>query len=116
MRPDQKINFQFKKEGFKKLLLFDLDETLIHVKLNSGANDDQDNAPADADFEPDVELPVYDPRTGELRTNASFSVRPYTKECLQFANRYFEVAVFTAGKDWFANPIIDYLDPTGELV
>lgn len=82
LRPDQKINFKFKKEGFKKLLLFDLDETLIHVKLNTGANDDQNNAAGDENFEPDIELPVYDLRTGELRTNASFSVRPYTKECL----------------------------------
>jgi hypothetical protein len=26
-----KIKFKFKKKGFTKLLLFDLDETLIHV-------------------------------------------------------------------------------------
>jgi len=26
-----KMNFKFKKSGFNKLLLFDLDETLIHV-------------------------------------------------------------------------------------
>ena len=26
-----KIDFKFKKKGFKKLLLFDLDETLIHI-------------------------------------------------------------------------------------
>ena len=30
--PDaQKIDFKFKKKGFKKLLLFDLDETLYHI-------------------------------------------------------------------------------------
>lgn len=29
---DQKIKFKFKKKGFNKLLLFDLDETLIHVR------------------------------------------------------------------------------------
>ena len=28
--PEQQIDFKFKKKGFDKLLLFDLDETLIH--------------------------------------------------------------------------------------
>lgn len=27
----KRINFQFKKPGFNKLLIFDLDETLIHA-------------------------------------------------------------------------------------
>jgi hypothetical protein len=26
------------------------------------------------------------------------------------------VAVFTAGYDWYANPIIDKLDPEGKLI
>jgi hypothetical protein len=30
--PEEKIiDFKFKKKGFKRLLLFDLDETLIHI-------------------------------------------------------------------------------------
>ena len=29
---EQKIEFKFKKEGFNKLIIFDLDETLIHCK------------------------------------------------------------------------------------
>ena len=29
--PDKIIDFKFKKKGYKKLLLFDLDETLIHI-------------------------------------------------------------------------------------
>ena len=28
----EKIDFRFKKAGFNKLLIFDLDETLIHMK------------------------------------------------------------------------------------
>jgi TFIIF-interacting CTD phosphatase-like protein len=30
----KKIDFKFKKEGFNKLLIFDLDETLIHSIQN----------------------------------------------------------------------------------
>jgi TFIIF-interacting CTD phosphatase-like protein len=54
--------------------------------------------------------------SGIYITCAKFSVRPYTLECLQFANRYFEVGVFTAGKEWFANPIIDHIDPNKTLI
>lgn len=32
MPEERKINFKFKKPGCKKLLLFDLDETLIHLQ------------------------------------------------------------------------------------
>jgi hypothetical protein len=33
--PDSKrIDFKFKKPGFTKLIVFDLDETLIHTKRN----------------------------------------------------------------------------------
>jgi hypothetical protein len=37
-----RINFQFKKPGFKKLLIFDLDETLIHVKRTFEPNEVED--------------------------------------------------------------------------
>ncbi len=41
----QKINFKFKKEGMKKLIIFDLDETLIHCQreeLVTTENDEED--------------------------------------------------------------------------
>ena len=43
-------------------------------------------------------------------------VRPYAYECLRAANTDYEVAVFTAGYDWYANPIIDKLDPGRNLI
>lgn len=43
-------------------------------------------------------------------------MRPYAIQCLAFANKYFEVAIFTAGLQWFADPILDYLDPKGTLI
>ena len=116
---EEKIQFKFTKPGFKRLLLFDLDETLIHVKINQGANDDQNNKMGDENFEPEIELPIYDQVSGIYITCAKFSLRPYTKECLQFANKFFEVGVFTAGKEWFANPIINHieeLDPDNTLI
>lgn len=32
IEPEQYIDFKFKKEGYKKLIIFDLDETLIHCQ------------------------------------------------------------------------------------
>ena len=32
IQPEEQIEFKFKKSGFNKLLIFDLDETLIHSK------------------------------------------------------------------------------------
>jgi hypothetical protein len=32
MEDDNKLGFKFKKPGHNKLLLFDLDETLIHLR------------------------------------------------------------------------------------
>ena len=39
--PNEQILFEFKKPGFNKLLIFDLDETLIH-SLRSGDEEDED--------------------------------------------------------------------------
>ena len=56
-----------------------------------------------------------DPATGQ-NVSASFSVRPFTTECLELINKYYEVAIFTAGNEWFADKIIDYLDPGNTLI
>ena len=94
IKQEEKIKFKFKKSGFKKLLLFDLDETLIHVKRSQI---DADEYGSEESFCPDIEIPIIDPNSHTAIT-ASFSVRPFVKECLELANRYFEVGIFTAGK------------------
>lgn len=58
----RKINFKFKKPGFKKLLLFDLDETLIHLKRS--LIEDEDNQEEEEDFEIDEAMSIHDPQTG----------------------------------------------------
>jgi len=46
---------------------------------------------------------------------AGFNVRPHTQEMLKEVNKYYEVVVFTASHKWYADVILDYIDPTGEL-
>jgi len=101
---DEMVDFKFTKPGMDRLIVFDLDETLIHVQ-REGLD------VAECDWVPDHNIDVVD-EDGE-KDVAKFSIRPHYKRCLEFVNKYFEVAVFTAGHKWFANPIVDALDPKG---
>lgn len=91
-----------KKAGYrlKKTLIFDLDETLIHcVKEN---------------MDPDVILPIkFD---NEETMAVGFNIRPYAKEVLLEASKYFEVVIFTAAQKTYADAILDYLDPQNDLI
>ena len=86
----------------KKTVIFDLDETLVHCCENI------------EDCSPDVILPVQFP-SGEV-INAGLNIRPHAVECLREINKNFEVFVFTASHQCYANVVLDYLDPTGELI
>lgn len=93
-----------KRKGWasRKTLIFDLDETLVHCC---------ENLPQ---ARPDVVLPITFP-TGEV-VNAGINIRPYARESLKEANRLFEVMVFTASHKCYADVVLDYLDPTGDLI
>jgi TFIIF-interacting CTD phosphatase-like protein len=104
------MEFKFKKEGFRKLLIFDLDETLIHCEREELVY------ACDLKEDPDmVYLNIRNPETNE-DVKTGFMIRPYAIECLKVASKYYEIAIFTAGFEWYANPIIDYLDPTSSLI
>ena len=102
-----KIDFKFKKKGFKKLLLFDLDETLIHIW---GRDPTQEEG-----FHPDIQIPILDPETNEIEY-FGLSIRPYVRDCLKYANKHYEVGIFTASHKWFAEQILDFLDPDKTLI
>ena len=42
---------------------------------------------------------------------AGFNIRPLTYELLELVNKYYEVFVFTASHKWYADVILDYMDP-----
>lgn len=92
-----------KRPGFegKKTIIFDLDETLVHCV-------DDANSPSD------VLLKIVFP-SGET-VNAGINIRPYARECLYEAIKYFEVIVFTASHKCYADVVLDHLDPRHELI
>lgn len=93
-----------KRAGYlnKKTIVFDLDETLVHCC------EDPEKS------KPDIILPIVFP-TGEV-VNAGINIRPYAREVLREANQDFEVIIFTASQKCYADVVIDFIDPTGELV
>jgi len=66
----------------KKLVIFDMDETLIHCVDDIETQD------------PDVILEIDFP--DEETVYAGINIRPYIMECLEEANKYFQAIVFTA--------------------
>ena len=96
----RKIDFKFKKKGMKRLLLFDLDETLAHCMR-------QEKPERPPDVRLDIKL-----QSGKV-IQAGFNIRPFTYKLLEAVNKYYEVGVFTASHHWYADVILDYMDPKG---
>ena len=97
------IELPFTKPGVKKTIIFDLDETLAHCVR-------QEN-PART---PDVYLNIT-LMSGKI-LKAGFNIRPFTKECLELVNQHYEVVVFTASHKWYADVILDYIDPERKYI
>jgi hypothetical protein len=78
------ITFEFQKPGFKKLLIFDLDETLIHCEreeLITELSEEDD----ELKFVPDIYIDIKTPDSDEV-VKTGFTIRPYALECLKAAN------------------------------
>lgn len=86
----------------KKTLIFDLDETLVHC-ITFGEKGQHD-------VTVDVRFP-----TGMVAT-ARLKIRPFVRECLAEANKLFEVMVFTASHQCYADAVLNYLDPDRQLI
>mmetsp|Transcript_29146 Transcript_29146/g.73273 ORF Transcript_29146/g.73273 Transcript_29146/m.73273 type:complete len:489 (+) Transcript_29146:246-1712(+) len=84
----------------KKTLVLDLDETLVHCTL--------EHIEA-ADFTFDVEF------EGK-RTSIFGRKRPYLDAFLEQVHRDFEVVVFTASQDIYADKVLDFLDQDRRLI
>jgi CTD small phosphatase-like protein 2 len=47
---------------------------------------------------------------------AGFNIRPFTQQCLEEVNKHYEVVVFTASHKWYADVILDYIDPEKKYI
>ncbi|CAK75627.1 unnamed protein product (macronuclear) [Paramecium tetraurelia] len=86
---------------FSKSIVFDLDETLIHCQES---NDDPS----------DIVLTIKFP-TGET-VEAGINIRPYCKDMLQLLSQKYEIIVFTASHECYAQKVLNYLDPDKKFI
>jgi TFIIF-interacting CTD phosphatase-like protein len=84
----------------KRVLVIDLDETLIHSEESRMSAEDIE-----------VEIPMED---GTER--AFVSIRPYAISFLKRARKYFEIVAFTASERCYADAILNEIDPEGEYI
>jgi CTD small phosphatase-like protein 2 len=97
------VDLPFTKPGIKKTIIFDLDETLAHCVRHENPN-----------MPPDVHLDITT-MSGKLY-KLGFNIRPFTRQCLEMVNRYFEVVVFTASHRGYADVVLDHIDPDRTLI
>lgn len=92
-----KKKIDFKISPFKKLMLLDLDETLIHCDFEYKLIGHSTYIKLGDDI-----LPIF--------------IRPYAKEFLEFSSKFFDIVIFTASKMEYAKEIIDYIDPSRDYI
>ena len=121
----------------KKILVLDLDETLIHAdfdeefannknvkydteisffseeNFSNNKTDDDNNNDNDSTLTDD-ESKDYS-NTKILNTIGIF-LRPGLKKFLEQVSKYFEVGIFTASVPEYADAVINYLDPQNKLI
>ena len=84
----------------RKTLVLDLDETLVHSSFRPLG-------------EPDITLDLL---IGCHERTIMILKRPGVHEFLEYCAAIFEVVIFTASLPIYADPLLDILDPTGQLI
>ncbi|CAK75468.1 unnamed protein product (macronuclear) [Paramecium tetraurelia] len=74
-----------------KLLILDLDETLIHITITLQDDDEE-------------------------RFDLCFNVRPFCNEFLKEMSKYYNIHLFTASSELYANAIVNHLDPKRQYI
>lgn len=90
-----------KTHSSKNTLIFDLDETLVHSV-------DKDTKDKDATVS--ITLP------GGTTEEIGLKLRPYAAYCLKTVSQLFEIIIFTASQQCYADQAIALLDPHKEYV
>ena len=98
------------EKGYKKkLLLLDLDETLIHSEIRDKNNFHFLNKLKDS-------AKCYHKIFSFIEKNYKYYFdiffRPYLFDFLHEIHNYFDIAIFTASSKGYADTIIDYIDPS----
>ncbi|CAD8142466.1 unnamed protein product [Paramecium pentaurelia] len=83
----------------QKILVLDLDETLIHSCTHR-------------DF-PHITITIQD---DDESIDITFNVRPYCKEFIKEMSNYYTIYLFTASSETYAKAIVNHLDPKRQYI
>jgi Dullard-like phosphatase family protein len=113
----------------KKILILDLDETLIHADFNEEFADKNIKYDKIISFYSEEHLPCNEAEDEELTDDDSkdlssmeilnkvgIFLRPGVNFFLETASKYFEIGVFTASVPEYADAVINYLDPENKYI
>ncbi|RUP49810.1 HAD-like domain-containing protein [Jimgerdemannia flammicorona] len=98
-----------KKTDDKLTVVLDLDETLLHTYHDSDAK------PSQLDYSVAVPVPLPIPDY-DAQCVVHGSLRPGVTQFLEWAASMFELVVWTAGTKWYAEAIVNKLDPERRLI
>ncbi len=96
-----KVNFNFpKEETFKKIVLFDLDETLTHC-IGEIKGDNKKKYKHIVN----VTLP------SKKKTKIGINIRPHWKETMELIKEHYHIIIYTASHQSYADAVLNYMDP-----
>eukprot|EP00347_Sterkiella_histriomuscorum_P021704 403333054 len=100
------VNFGPRKRN--KTLVLDMDETLIHAKFMTSPDQEKND---------DGHFTIHlSSRDNEDVVKVSVKMRPFLDNCLEHLAKIYEIAVFTAGEQSYADAVLDQLDEGREII
>ena len=107
-KSNYKLKFTFPKElQKKKLVLFDLDETLVHC-----VGEISEKNQGGGDSEPPHKIKVLLPNKKEIFIG--INIRPHWKESLDKIKNIYNIIIFTASHRNYSDAVLNYLDPDNQ--
>ena len=100
---NEKVNLHFpKEESFKKIALFDLDETLAHCigEIKSDMSNKKKY-----NHIVNVTLP------SKKRTKIGINIRPHWEETMDLIKDKYQIVIYTASHQSYADAVLNYMDP-----
>ena len=85
-------------KNLKKLIVFDLDETLIHGIINKSNYKDKENI---------IKVILPSKKTANIKIN----IRPNWEEAIIKISKLYCIVIYTASHFSYANSVLNYLDP-----
>ena len=102
-----------------KLLILDMDETLLHSrfhKITSAEEAFETGIQSDANGVLEFNILISSRTNAPPSTRINVKLRQHLEEALQYLGQMYELCVFTAGEQDYADAILDFIDPDRSLI